>query len=40
MMGGRRIKPWQHIRGDKASQIDEEKFNYTSLRLRGHGGGA
>jgi hypothetical protein len=26
MKGGRRIKPWQHFRGDKSSQIGEEKI--------------
>jgi hypothetical protein len=26
MMGGRRIKPWQQCRGEKSSQIDEEKI--------------
>jgi hypothetical protein len=40
MKGGRRIKPWQHIRGEKSSQIDEEKNSSTSLRLKRHRGGA
>jgi hypothetical protein len=40
MKGGRRIKPWQHFRGERSPQIDEEKFSSTSLRLRRHGGGA
>jgi hypothetical protein len=26
MMGARSIKPWQHFRGKKSSQIDEEKI--------------
>jgi hypothetical protein len=26
MKGGRRIKPWQHFRGEKSSQIDEENI--------------
>jgi hypothetical protein len=26
MKGGRRIKPWQHFRGEKSSKIDEEKI--------------
>jgi hypothetical protein len=26
MIGGRRIKPWKHFRGEKSSQIDEEKI--------------
>jgi hypothetical protein len=26
MMGGRRIKPGQHFRGEKSSQIHEEKM--------------
>jgi hypothetical protein len=40
MKGGRRIKPWKHFRGEKSSQIDEEKFSSTSLRLRRHRRGA
>jgi hypothetical protein len=26
MMGERRIKPWKHFKGEKSSQIDEEKL--------------
>jgi hypothetical protein len=26
MMGGRRIKPWQHFRREKSSQIDDDKI--------------
>jgi hypothetical protein len=31
MKGGRRTKPWQHFRGEKSSQIDEEKNSAAPL---------
>jgi hypothetical protein len=37
MMGGRRIKPWQHFKGEKSSQTDQEKIQQ---HLSSHGGGA
>jgi hypothetical protein len=32
-MGGRRI-PWQHIRGEKSSQIDEEKIQQHLSKVK------
>jgi hypothetical protein len=34
MRGGRRTKPWQHFRGEKSSQIDEEKIQQHLSKVK------
>jgi hypothetical protein len=35
MMGGRRIKPPKHFRGEKSSQIHEEKIQQHLSKVEG-----
>jgi hypothetical protein len=34
MKGWRRIKPWRHFRGEKSSQIDEEKIQQHLSKVK------
>jgi hypothetical protein len=38
MKGGWRFQPWQHFRGEKSSQTNEEEIRSTTLGLSHHRG--